>query len=77
MLMFTPARNTATARPMLEIAASRLLRSTGTKLAIFIARERIGIFINSFLSSTLHLRGINAKVVQAGTIRAGDRARKV
>jgi hypothetical protein len=43
--------------------------------------ERFGVdagkFVNSALGRELNLRGINAKVVQAGTIRLGDRARKV
>ena len=33
-------------------------------------------FVNSPLGKQLHLRGINAKVVQAGKIRVGDVARK-
>ena len=34
-------------------------------------------FVNSPLGRQLHLRGINAKVVQAGVIRVGDVARKI
>ena len=34
-------------------------------------------FVNSPLGRELHLRGINAKVVQAGVIRVGDVARKI
>lgn len=34
-------------------------------------------FVNSPVGKELHLRGINAKVVQAGTIRAGDRVSKL
>lgn len=34
-------------------------------------------FVNSPLGKELHLRGINAKVVQAGVIRVGDVARKI
>jgi MOSC domain-containing protein YiiM len=34
-------------------------------------------FVNSPDGKALRLRGINAKVVQAGTIRVGDLARKV
>jgi hypothetical protein len=34
-------------------------------------------FVNSDEGRKLHLRGINAKVVQAGSIRSGDVARKV
>ena len=42
--------------------------------------ERFGVdattFVNSQKGRRLHLRGINAKVVQPGTIRVGDHARK-
>ena len=34
-------------------------------------------FVNSPLGKELHLRGINAKVVQGGTIRVGDVVRKI
>jgi hypothetical protein len=34
-------------------------------------------FVNSRLGKELHLRGINAKVVQAGIVRVGDVARKI
>ena len=34
-------------------------------------------FVNSALGRELHLRGINAKVVQAGRIRVGDVAKKL
>jgi hypothetical protein len=34
-------------------------------------------FVNSSLGKQLHLRGVNAKVVQGGVIRVGDVARKV
>ena len=43
--------------------------------------ERFGLdamkFVNSPVGRELHLRGINAKVVRPGTIRAGDVVRKV
>lgn len=43
--------------------------------------ERFGVdamkLVNSPLGRELNLRGINARVVQPGIIRAGDRARKV
>jgi MOSC domain len=43
--------------------------------------ERFGLdamqFVNSPLGKELHLRGINAKVVQSGTIQVGDIARKI
>jgi hypothetical protein len=35
------------------------------------------IFVNSPVGKELHLRGINAKVVQPGTIRVGDIAKKL
>jgi hypothetical protein len=42
--------------------------------------ERFGIdavnFVNSTLGNQLHLRGINARVVQAGVIRVGDLVKK-
>jgi hypothetical protein len=42
--------------------------------------ERFGVdamkFVNSVERTDLHLRGINAKVVQRGTIRVGDRLTK-
>lgn len=34
-------------------------------------------FVNSEVGKQLHLRGVNAKVVQAGAIRVGDRVRKL
>jgi hypothetical protein len=43
--------------------------------------ERFGAdalkFVSSPLGRQLHLRGVNARVVQAGVIRTGDRARKL
>jgi hypothetical protein len=43
--------------------------------------ERFGVeamkFVNSDVGRELQLRGINAKVIQAGVIRVGDRARKL
>ena len=43
--------------------------------------ERFGLeamkFVNSSLGKELHLRGVNAKVIQTGMIRVGDRTRKV
>lgn len=42
--------------------------------------ERFGVeamkFVNSPVGRQLHLRGINARVVRAGTVRVGDVARK-
>jgi hypothetical protein len=34
-------------------------------------------FVNSQIGKELHLRGVNAKVVQGGIIRVGDVARKL
>lgn len=34
-------------------------------------------FVNSGLGRELHLRGINAKVIQPGTVRVGDLAKKI
>jgi hypothetical protein len=34
-------------------------------------------FVNSEVGTELHLRGINAKVVQAGTVRRGDKIQKL
>jgi hypothetical protein len=43
--------------------------------------ERFGFdamnFVNSSVGRTMHLRGINARVVQPGTIRVGDKATKL
>ena len=35
------------------------------------------LFVNSPLGKQLHLRGINAKVVQSGVIRPGDQVKKI
>jgi len=44
-------------------------------------RRRYGVdavrFVNSPAGKTLHLRGVNAKVIQPGTIHVGDQIRKV
>ena len=44
-------------------------------------KKRFGLdavkFVNSPVGKQLHLRGINAKVVQCGTIRVGDMVKKV
>jgi len=34
-------------------------------------------FVNSAVGRQLHLRGVNARVVQPGVIRVGDAARKI
>jgi MOSC domain-containing protein YiiM len=43
--------------------------------------QRFGVdamkFVNSPLGRQLHLRGINARVLRAGAVRVGDRARKL
>jgi MOSC domain-containing protein YiiM len=33
-------------------------------------------FVNGTRGKALHLRGINARVIEAGTVRVGDRVRK-
>src|SRR4029078_1362272 len=45
----------------------------------FVARfgREAMMFVNSPVGRQLHLRGINAKVIQPGTIRVGDTARKI
>jgi hypothetical protein len=45
----------------------------------FVARfgREAMLFVNSPVGKQLHLRGINARVVQPGTIRRGDAVRKV
>jgi MOSC domain-containing protein YiiM len=45
----------------------------------FVARfgREAMLFVNSPVGKKLHLRGINARVVQPGTIRRGDEVRKV
>jgi MOSC domain-containing protein YiiM len=35
------------------------------------------MFVNSPVGRELHLRGINAKVIQPGKIRVGDTAKKI
>ena len=43
--------------------------------------QRFGVdavkFVNTGEGKALHLRGVNARVVKAGTIKAGDKVRKV
>lgn len=45
----------------------------------FVARYGLDAmkFVNSSLGKQLHLRGINAKVIQSGTIRVGDVVKKI
>jgi hypothetical protein len=45
----------------------------------FVARFGLDamMFVNSAVGKELHLRGINAKVIQAGRIRVGETARKI
>jgi hypothetical protein len=53
------------------------LPHTGCKK--FVARFGLDamMFVNSVLGRELQLRGINAKVIQSGTIRVGDSAKKI
>jgi MOSC domain-containing protein YiiM len=50
-----------------------------TGCAKFVARfgREAMLFVNSPLGKQLHLRGVNARVVQPGTIRQGDEVRKL
>ena len=50
-----------------------------TGCAKFVSRFGVDAmkFVNGTIGQELHLRGINAKVVTAGTIRVGDLARKL
>jgi MOSC domain-containing protein YiiM len=34
-------------------------------------------FVNSPLGKELHLRGVNARVIQSGTIQVGDAVKKI
>ena len=45
----------------------------------FVARFGLDamVFVNSGIGKQLNLRGINARVVQAGTIRSGDNVQKI
>jgi hypothetical protein len=45
----------------------------------FVARYGLDamVFVNSEVGKELHLRGINAKVIQPGTVRVGDTIRKL
>ena len=45
----------------------------------FVARFGLDamMFVNSGIGKQLNLRGINARVVQAGTIRSGDNVQKI
>jgi hypothetical protein len=59
-------------------AVVRVSEQPHTGCAKFV--ERFGMpameFVNGSQGKALHLRGINARVIQAGTIRIGDRVRK-
>jgi hypothetical protein len=69
-----PGTRLAIGMAVLEVSAQP---HTGCKK--FIARfgQEAMKFVNSPLGRQLNLRGINTKVVQAGTIRVGDFARKL
>jgi len=64
----------------LEIGTALIEVSTEPHLGCGKFVERYGVdamkFVNSPLGRQLHLRGINARVVRAGAVRVGDRARK-
>jgi MOSC domain-containing protein YiiM len=65
----------------LEIGSARIEVSAEPHLGCGKFVQRFGVdamkFVNSPLGRQLHLRGINARVLQAGAVRIGDRARKV
>jgi len=64
----------------IEIGTAVIEVSTEPHLGCGKFVERYGVdamkFVNSPLGRQLHLRGINARVVRAGAVRVGDRARK-
>ncbi|HEY1297245.1 MAG TPA: MOSC domain-containing protein [Chloroflexota bacterium] len=59
-------------------AVIRVSEQPHTGCAKFV--ERFGMaameFVNGTRGKALHLRGINARVIEAGTVRVGDRVRK-
>jgi hypothetical protein len=69
-----PGTRLAIGSALIEVTA---LPHTGCKKFV----ERFGLdamkFVNSPVGERLHLRGINAKVVQPGVIRVGDVAKKI
>jgi MOSC domain-containing protein YiiM len=69
-----PGTRLALGRAVIEVTAQP---HTGCKKFV----ERFGLaamkFVNSAVGEQLHLRGINAKVVQPGMIRVGDVAKKI
>ena len=69
-----PGTRLALGKAILEVTAQP---HTGCKK--FVARFGLDAmkFVNSDVGTALHLRGINAKVVQPGTIQVGDIARKL
>ncbi len=69
-----PGTQLALGSAVIEVTAQP---HTGCKK--FVARFGLDAmkFVNSPLSKQLHLRGINAKVVQPGVIRVGDVAKKL
>ena len=69
-----PGTQLAIGTAIVEITA---VPHTGCKK--FVARFGLDAmkFVNSPLGKRLHLRGINAKVIQPGTIQQGDRVKKV
>jgi hypothetical protein len=69
-----PGQRLQIGEAIVEVSA---LPHTGCKMFA----ERFGVaaikFVNSPEGSQLHLRGVNAKVIQDGAIRTGDRVTKV
>src|SRR6185436_6926629 len=75
----TDANLPAGTRLQIGTAVLEVTAEPHTGCAKFI--ERFGVdaatFVNSAVGRELHLRGINAKVVKAGTISAGDTVTKI
>jgi MOSC domain-containing protein YiiM len=78
-LDLTPENLPPGTRLALGTAVIEVTRQPHTGCGKFV--ERFGVdamkFVNSTTGRRYNLRGINAKVVQSGTIRVGDAARKV
>ena len=68
-----PGTRLALGSAVIEVTA---VPHTGCKKFVSRFGPEAAKFVNSPVGRQLHLRGINAKVVQPGTIRVGDVARK-
>jgi hypothetical protein len=69
-----PGSKLAIGSAIIEVTA---IPHTGCKKFV----ERFGLdammFVNSTVGKQMHLRGINARIIQSGTIRVGDIVRKI